>query len=334
MHSLPRKIKRAAHRAWNLLSRTTGKSGESPDALEITDWSREPGYTLWFEEPNAVERIPEIARRWKLTDREKELLYRWVEDGYFAVSGLFDEAQINAFASEVDSAWFARKPSKDLAISDVVIGDKKHTHIQHSDLLVLPIEDRKKAKEVSNWRIGQFHLYNSAARKIFDNPKVARLCSALLDRPAYPTFSLTFSKGSLQLLHQDACVFHTWPINALIGVWTALEDIQPNAGPLVYYPRSHREKLFGGFDNYPQTQRRTSPPEQSDQYQQYIEDTARKYERKEFLAKKGELIFWHGMLIHGGSQFVEPGTTRKSFVVHYMPENANVAHRVKGPFNW
>jgi len=163
---------------------------------------------------------------------------------------------------------------------------------------------------------------------------VARLCSALFDRPALPHFSLTFSKGSMQQLHQDTCVFHTWPINALIGVWTALEDISSESGPLVYYPGSHREPLFHEFDNYPQTQRRTALPEQSERYQAYVQRVAEKYERKEFLAKKGEVLFWHGMLVHGGSQFVAPDTSRKSFVIHYLPKGGNVAHSIKGPFNW
>ena len=87
--------------------------------------------------------------------------------------------------------------------------------------------------------------------------------SFLFDRPALPHFSLTFSKGSMQALHQDTCVFHTWPFNALIGVWIALEDITVESGPLVYYPGSHREPLFSEFDNYPQTQRRTAPPDQA-----------------------------------------------------------------------
>jgi hypothetical protein len=303
-------------------------------ARRIKNWDNEAAYDLWFELPDALERIPQIAARWKLTDRESDLLRKWVTEGYFTLTDLFEAADIDRYAAEVDSAWFAKRAVKKMTISDVVVGDKKHIHLPHEDLLALSMEERLKSKDASNWRIGEFHLFNDAARKIFDNPHVARLCSALFDRPAYPHFSLTFSKGSMQLLHQDACVFHTWPINALIGVWTALEDINADSGPLVYYPGSHREPLFHEFDNYPQTQRRTASQEQSDRYQDYVARIAEKYERKEFLAKKGEVLFWHGMLVHGGSQFVAPGTTRKSFVIHYLPKGGNVAHSIKGPFNW
>lgn len=300
----------------------------------IIDWKNEPADPLWFEQPDALKRVEQVAKRWELDDAGRELLTRWVTDGYFTMTDLFDATDLDAYGSEADRIWFADKPVDGLAISDVIVDGIHTVHMPHADLLALPRDVREKAKQDSNWRIGEFHLYNTVARKIFDSEKAIRLCSAILDRPAFPHFSLTFSKGSKQLLHQDACVFHTWPLNALIGVWVALEDIKPGSGPLVYCPKSHREPLFAEFDNYPQTQRRTSSPEQSDRYQQYVDAVAAKYERKEFLAKKGEVLFWHGMLVHGGATHVEPGSTRKSFVIHYMPKGSNVAHKVKGPFNW
>jgi len=300
----------------------------------LINWKDEPTYDLWFELPDAMDHIPAIAEKWALGEKEKELLKKWVTDGYFTTTDIFNAADIDRYAAEVDSAWFAETPVAGMTISDIVLDDQPFPRMEHAELLALPLEQHLQAKEISNWRIGEFHLFNEAGKTIFDNPAVARICSAIFDRPAYPHFSLTFSKGSKQLLHQDTCVFHTWPMNALIGVWAALEDIQPDSGPLVYYPGSHREPLFHEFDNYPQTQRRTSSPEQSDLYQEYVESVAAKYERKEFLAKKGEVLFWHGMLVHGGSRFVAPNTTRKSFVIHYMPEGGNVGHRVVGPFNW
>jgi phytanoyl-CoA hydroxylase len=304
-------------------------------ATQVADWSREPTYELWFEQPDALDRIPGVASRWDLTRAQRDFMEQWVIEGYFIVPGLFPEVDVDRYAAEVESAWFAEKAILDMAISDVIVGDDPAiVHMQHADLLTLSESQRVASMEKSNWRIGEFHLFNQAARTVFDNRAAARLCSAIFDRPAVPHFSLTFSKGSRQLLHQDTCVFHAWPMNALIGMWLALEDIAPDSGPLVYYPRSHREALYHEFDNYPQTQRRTAPADRSDRYQTYVEETASRYERKEFVPKKGEALFWHGMLVHGGSQFVAPGTTRKSCVIHYLPEGGNVAHRVVGPFNW
>ncbi len=122
--------------------------------------------------------------------------------------------------------------------------------------------------------------------------------------------------------------------NALIGVWIAAEKIQPDSGPLEYYPGSHREAMYPEFVNYPQTQRRTAPPEMASAYDQYVKDVAAKYRRETYLPQAGDALFWHGMLIHGGSAVANPAATRKSMVIHYMPEGANRGHQVEGPFNW
>lgn len=305
----------------------------APLAIEPIDWSAEPCDPVWSDLEGAAERIAEIAARHGI-DGGEAMLQKWLTDGYLVVDDVFPAADIDRFAEAVDDAWTAAEPFPDLRISDVTVRGTTHVHLAHADLLDLGEEERREAKQVSNWRIGEFHLVHPAARAVFDNPEVARICSMLLDRPSGATFSLTFSKGSQQQLHQDSCVFHTWPYNALVGVWVALEDISVDAGPLVYYPGSHAEGLYEGFGNYPQTQRRTSGPELSQAYDDHVATVAEGYERREFLARKGQALFWHASLIHGGSKHVLPGTTRKSFVIHCLPHGGNVGHRIAPPFNW
>jgi ectoine hydroxylase-related dioxygenase (phytanoyl-CoA dioxygenase family) len=278
-----------------------------------------------------------LVDRWqpRLPDDDvRTMLTSWLEDGYVIVDGCYPEADVDAFAAEVDAAWFANVPYEDLFVSDVDDGGMTHVHVAHRELITWPIDVRIAAMERSNWRIGEFNKHNTAAERVFRNERMRLLCSMLLDRDAQPQYSLTFSKGSRQGLHQDTCVFHVWPKNALIGVWIALEDIAPDSGPLVYCPGSHREPLFAEFDNYPQTQRRTSAPDVSRRYDSYVTGLAEDYSQERFIAKRGQALLWHGMLIHGGAQDVTPGTTRKSFVIHYMPDGSNVAHDMTGPFNW
>ena len=38
-----------------------------------------------------------------------------------------------------------------------------------------------------------------------------------------------------------------------------------------------------------------------------------------FMAKKGDVLIWHGDLMHGGAKIVDPSLTRKSLVAHFMP---------------
>jgi ectoine hydroxylase-related dioxygenase (phytanoyl-CoA dioxygenase family) len=61
---------------------------------------------------------------------------------------------------------------------------------------------------------------------------------------------------------------------------------------------------------------------------------ADEFEEHAFLAHKGDVLFWHGMLIHGGQAIRSPDTTRRSYVVHFIPDVADVADSVTGPTNW
>jgi len=103
--------------------------------------------------------------------------------------------------------------------------------------------------------------------------------------------------GSEQALHQDMAVFHIWPCNFLIGAWIACEDVAEGSGPLVLYPGSHRAPFFPGFTQYPQTNLRTADRETFRRYQDYVDDLATRFERREFRATKGQVLFWHGILI-------------------------------------
>ena len=122
--------------------------------------------------------------------------------------------------------------------------------------------------------------------------------------------------------------------NLICGAWIACEDIDEGAGPLVYHPGSHRRAAFHGFDRYPMTNLRTVAPDVAAAYQHHVDGAAEQSEPHHFLARKGDVLLWHGMLIHGGSPLTTPGLTRKSYVLHYIPTGADVADRVTGPTNW
>jgi phytanoyl-CoA hydroxylase len=36
-----------------------------------------------------------------------------------------------------------------------------------------------------------------------------------------------------------------------------------------------------------------------------------------FLPRRGDLLIWHGALIHGGTAMLNPELTRRSFICHY-----------------
>lgn len=288
----------------------------------------------WFDRPDAERHLARLYREGAVSAEEAELLERWRRDGYVIVEDCVEHEAIDRLANVVDEIWFRPDPLPGLLVSDVVLDGVTHVHVAHEDLLRLPSDVRERARSASNWRVGELHLHDGHAATVVNSPCLARLCSLLLGRPAVPEHSLAFSKGSRQQLHQDTAVFHVHPRNFLCGVWIACEDISPASGPLEFHPGSHREPLFEEFTNYPQTQRRTAPPDRCDRYDAHVRELATRYPRLTFTPKMGAALFWHGMLVHGGAPVEDESLTRKSFVVHFIAEGTNKEREVEGPFNW
>jgi hypothetical protein len=175
----------------------------------------------WFDRPDALDHLRRRVREGALGAREQALLRQWVKDGYFVVDDCVDERAVARLSDVIDGVWFRTEPLTGLLVSDVKIGDVTHVHYRHEDLIRLPLDVRERARAESNWRIGELHLYDDRAAEVFRSEALTRLASLVLDRPTIPQFSLTFSKGSRQQLHQDTCVFHVHPRNFLCGALSA-----------------------------------------------------------------------------------------------------------------
>jgi ectoine hydroxylase-related dioxygenase (phytanoyl-CoA dioxygenase family) len=148
-------------------------------------------------------------------------------------------------------------------------------------------------------------------------PAVLGLLEDLYGRKPLPFQTLDFLKGTEQAAHSDAIHFSTIPEGYMCGVWVALEDIDADNGPLVYYPGSHKFPylrpadigLEAKWDDYPD-------------YEQYVADLLER-ERLEpayGTIKKGQAIVWAANLLHGGAPQHDPDRTRLSQVTHYFFE--------------
>lgn len=298
---------------------------------DTPSWHRRPNARPWFDGPDA---LTEAARRASKPDEETTLA-QWVRDGYVVLRDLVDLPDVDAMVATLDGLWDAPAPIANLELLDVRDGaGAPPQNLSHTALLALPVEQRARMRAGSDWRIHGFHYVDAAAHGIFHDERLRNVVSRILGRPARPFAAINFMTGSQQHLHQDMAVFHIYPHDFLIGAWIACEDVTPDSGPLVVYPGSHRAGMFPGFDDYPQTNLRTADDVQSAAYQTWIDELATHYPRHVFLARKGDVLLWHGMLIHGGVPVARRGTTRKSFVLHFTVRGADRAREVRGPFNW
>ncbi|MFY9557771.1 MAG: phytanoyl-CoA dioxygenase family protein [Blastocatellia bacterium] len=306
-----------------------------PSAKRGRTWVIEQSQLPWYDQPNALELLDRRRTEEQLSDDDYKMLHQWATDGYCIVSGVIPEKQIDSMMRDFDDLWTASRPFDGLQFFDLRLGPNGSlVTLTHAELLKVDLTRRLKARDSSNWRINHFDAYSEGARAIFYNPELIRLTALIFGRRSVPEATLNFMYGSAQDAHQDTAVFHIFPPNYIIGAWIACEDISPDSGPLMFYPKSHLEPIFEKFDNYPQTNLRTADPVLFKAYHDYVEELTDKYGQDLFIAKKGEILLWHGMLLHGGSEIKDPRKTRKSYVIHYTPPGMNVGNDIEGPFNW
>jgi hypothetical protein len=163
---------------------------------------------------------------------------------------------------------------------------------------------------------------NADIRAIACNQAVLDLLGKLYGRRAFPFQSLNFPVGTQQHYHSDSIHFSSIPERFMCGVWVALEDIHPDAGPLTYYPGSHKwpvlyNDLIGNLVGQEADFVAQDPYKRA--WQAMVEASGVKPEI--FCARKGQALIWTANLLHGGSRQKDPSRTRWSQVTHYYFEN-------------
>lgn len=297
-------------------------------------WNLRPEDAPWFDQKDAHRRIDADVAAGRRTGEDAALLRKWVDDGYVTLSGLLDVDAIDEMMSDLDELWRVDRAVEGLKIDEARLAPDAPPGIPHEALVCLAPEDRERIKTTSRWRVHGLQRHSKAAARIFESPRLAAVAELLFARPSAAQFTINFMYGSEQPLHQDMAVFAIALLNHLVGAWIACEDIAPESGPLVYYPGSHAERMFSEFDNYPQTHLKTCAPDVTERYVAYVNDVAARHDRRTFVAKKGDVLFWHGMLVHGGAPVLDRRLTRKSYVLHFVPPGMSVEGDVEGPFNW
>jgi hypothetical protein len=151
------------------------------------------------------------------------------------------------------------------------------------------------------------------------NPHLLRLLSELYGRRAFPFQTLNFPVGTQQHFHTDSMHFSSCPERFMCGVWVALEEIDPDNGPLVYYPGSHALPI------YTNEHLGVTPNTQGDVKGYYFDFEkawdaiveALELKPLYFHAKKGQALIWSANLLHGGAKQKNLNRTRFSQVTHY-----------------
>ena len=173
-------------------------------------------------------------------------------------------------------------------------------------------------KTIAERRIQDAWQFNPDVQAVAANPQLLELLGKLYGRPAFPFQTLNFPVSTQQDAHSDSVHFSSLPERFMCGVWLAMEDISADAGPLFYYPGSHRWPILSnaliGRRGFGSNLASAQDPF-ADAWHAMTE--AQGAQAETFLARKGEALIWCANLLHGGSPQTDPRLTRWSQVTHY-----------------
>ena len=233
----------------------------------------------------------------------------WEANGFLVLPGFYSHEQIDALDEVTEWMW-REKPTSLTVDHNVTLERSRFCDIDGP-------------REGNRFKLNDIYLLSDTMRKtILDRSLTPILAGVLGDDPVLIN-TLTIDLGTTQGAHVDSLFMTPMSDDALIATWTALEDVAPDAGPLFYYPGSHKlepyrfssglqhivEGEFGGWN---------------ETIHSGMRDLG--IERQTFLAKKGDVFVWHARLVHGGSEIVNPIRTRKSLVAHFFTKTDCVYH--------
>ena len=215
------------------------------------------------------------------------LAQRFATEGYLVIDTAIDEAALDGAVRDLDP-MFRELPSGERRVLDA-------------------------------WKV------SASVRQIALDPSVLETLAALYGRTLRPFQTLNFRVGSEQRPHADSIHFDSVPPGNMCGVWVALEDIDLDSGPLVYYPGSHKLPAISFSD--------LRLPPYTRYYEKYEDAIERLVEDRvgallEGVAlephfatlRKGQALIWSANLIHGGAPQRDQSRTRYSQVTHYFVE--------------
>ena len=261
------------------------------------NFSKSTGALPWLDQEDPILQLKNHTDFQALDEKLQKELTRFVEEGYMILEGFYSEEEVDTLNKEIKALMAAGKT------------DYNYTGRKVMDA---------------------FRLSSVVDRSYFRNPRLIKLLEFIMGRKIVPFQTINFTEGSEQRAHSDSIHMTTEPPGYLIASWTALEDISAGSGPLFYYPGSHRLPFVSCQDYLSGNTTFTIGDKSYKRYEDKIEELLKNevFEKKYFLAKKGDVLLWHANLLHGGSPIEQKESSRKSMVAHYFCEEVICYHEI------
>jgi phytanoyl-CoA hydroxylase len=221
--------------------------------------------------------------------------------------GFFSPERMRSVVAEIDQLWRERTTDDHGLVIDVYIDTPDERRIRLRDA-----EDEARRHP---YKLNDVYLVSDGVRETILDPGLVASIGELLDGAPIVCNSLSFERGSQQRFHFDTFYMPPPVENKMLASWIALEDCDPRAGPLRYYPGSHRIPPYRFSDG-----RLNVALDEMPDFDEYIEKQIADegLDWTAFAARAGDVFIWHAQLYHGGAPIDDMSLTRRSLVTHYF----------------
>lgn len=218
-----------------------------------------------------------MARLKYLTPEQKKF---WTDNGYIKLTGVFSEKEMQEICNGYDEL-FERKHQENLQGLESAWAGK----------------DMKKAANYKEYTVKSIHnlqMHGAVFTKLITNPNLLDALEDIMDTKDILLHHTKAhikppEKGAPYLMHQD---YHYFPFkkHTMLAVFLHLDDTTPENGGLAIYPGSHK---LGPLEDHGVTD------EKGEQYHYVDPDKYPLSKAVPVSAKKGEIIVFSYLLLHG-----------------------------------
>ncbi len=175
------------------------------------------------------------------------------------------------------------------------------------------------------------YMRHPALAALVCDPRIAAAVEALIGEPAGVHLNLSGLTSTMRDWHCDSYLNEPEVGDHYAAVWIALGDVSADMGPFQYVPGSHRwpqvtRELIGRHVDLADPAWPTrSEAILSPLYEAELARTGARVVTH--CPRRGDVLIWHGRLLHRGSRPPLPNTYRPALIAHY----SGIGHRPQMP---
>lgn len=177
----------------------------------------------------------------------------------------------------------------------------------------------------TGWQYPTPYMDHKPLADLFCYGPLQEQMTALIGEPAGLHLCLTGWRTTTRNWHQDSYLNPPHVGDYYIAAWVALADIHPDSGPFQLIRGSHRwrqvtqgkiaEHVDLSDKHWPTHSEKILTPVFE------AEIKKRKAEITTYLPSRGDVLLWHGRLLHRGSLAVDPSMERRAVIAHFSGIN-------------